>query len=88
MLAQDPRHRGTAIVTFDAPSLVTATVQLRVTGPQDWLDSEIGPGIVLFDTLNLKEAITDASRRVPGQRHGGAAQGKQHEEENESRSHS
>jgi outer membrane receptor protein involved in Fe transport len=33
-LAQDPRHRGTAIVTFDEPSLVTATVQLRVTGPQ------------------------------------------------------
>ncbi|HZI14473.1 MAG TPA: TonB-dependent receptor, partial [Myxococcus sp.] len=31
-LAQDPRHRGTAIVTFDEPSLVTATVQLRVTG--------------------------------------------------------
>ncbi|WP_407667512.1 TonB-dependent receptor [Myxococcus dinghuensis] len=33
-LAQDPRHRGTAIVTFDEPRLVTATVQLRVTGPQ------------------------------------------------------
>jgi outer membrane receptor protein involved in Fe transport len=33
-LAQDPRHRGSALVTFDNPSLVTATVQLRVTGPQ------------------------------------------------------
>ncbi|WP_370643923.1 TonB-dependent receptor plug domain-containing protein [Myxococcus sp. RHSTA-1-4] len=33
-LAQDPRHRGTAIVTFDDPALVTATVQLRVTGIQ------------------------------------------------------
>jgi iron complex outermembrane receptor protein len=33
-LAQDPRHRGTAIVTFDEPSLFTATLQLRVTGPQ------------------------------------------------------
>ncbi|WP_426755316.1 TonB-dependent receptor [Myxococcus sp. Y35] len=33
-LAQDPRHRGTAIVTFHDPDLVTATVQLRVTGPQ------------------------------------------------------
>ncbi|WP_420718283.1 TonB-dependent receptor [Pyxidicoccus sp. MSG2] len=33
-LAQDPRHRGTAIVTFDDPGLFTATVQLRVTGPQ------------------------------------------------------
>ncbi|NMO16767.1 TonB-dependent receptor [Pyxidicoccus fallax] len=33
-LAQDPRHRGTAILTFDDPAIVTATVQLRVTGPQ------------------------------------------------------
>ncbi len=33
-LAQDPRHRGTALVGFDDPALVTATVQLRVTGPQ------------------------------------------------------
>jgi iron complex outermembrane receptor protein len=33
-LAQDPRHRGTAILTFDDPALFTATVQLRVTGPQ------------------------------------------------------
>ncbi|MCP3139597.1 TonB-dependent receptor [Pyxidicoccus xibeiensis] len=33
-LAQDPRHRGTALVSFDEPSLFTATVQLRVTGPQ------------------------------------------------------
>ncbi|WP_241759657.1 TonB-dependent receptor [Pyxidicoccus parkwayensis] len=33
-LAQDPRHRGTAIVSFEDPALLTATVQLRVTGPQ------------------------------------------------------
>ncbi len=33
-LAQDPRHRGTAIVTFHDTALLTATLQLRVTGPQ------------------------------------------------------
>lgn len=33
-LAQDPRHRGTAILTFHDPDIVTATVQLRVTGAQ------------------------------------------------------
>jgi iron complex outermembrane receptor protein len=33
-LAQDPAHRGTAIVTFHDVALLTATVQLRVTGPQ------------------------------------------------------
>ncbi|MDY7227708.1 TonB-dependent receptor [Hyalangium rubrum] len=33
-LAQDPAHRATAIVTFDDPALLTATLQLRVTGPQ------------------------------------------------------
>nr|WP_224247002.1 TonB-dependent receptor [Hyalangium gracile] len=33
-LAQDPAHRGTAIVTFHDPTLLTATLQLRVTGPQ------------------------------------------------------
>jgi outer membrane receptor protein involved in Fe transport len=33
-LAQDPVHRGTAIVTFHDSALLTATVQLRVTGPQ------------------------------------------------------
>lgn len=33
-LAQDPRHRGTAILSFEDPALFTATVQLRVTGPQ------------------------------------------------------
>lgn len=33
-LAQDPVHRGTAIVTFHDPALLTATLQLRVTGPQ------------------------------------------------------
>jgi outer membrane receptor protein involved in Fe transport len=33
-LAQDPAHRGTAIVTFQDPAILTATVQLRVTGPQ------------------------------------------------------
>ncbi|NVJ13277.1 TonB-dependent receptor [Myxococcus sp. AM010] len=33
-LAQDPRHRGTAIITFHDPDIVTATVQLRATGAQ------------------------------------------------------
>jgi outer membrane receptor protein involved in Fe transport len=33
-LAQDPAHRGTAIVTFHDSELFTATLQLRVTGPQ------------------------------------------------------
>ncbi len=33
-LAQDPAHRGTAIITFHDPALLTATLQLRVTGPQ------------------------------------------------------
>ncbi len=33
-LAQDPVHRGTAIVTFHDAQLLTATLQLRVTGPQ------------------------------------------------------
>ncbi|AKQ63223.1 Colicin I receptor precursor [Myxococcus hansupus] len=33
-LAQDPRHRGTAIVTFHDPDIVTATVQVRMTGSQ------------------------------------------------------
>ncbi len=33
-LAQDPSHRGTAVVTFQDPALLTATAQLRVTGPQ------------------------------------------------------
>ena len=33
-LPQDPRHRGSLGVTFDAPSLLTATAQLRVLGPQ------------------------------------------------------
>jgi outer membrane receptor protein involved in Fe transport len=33
-LAQDPAHRGTAVVTFQDLALLTATVQLRVTGPQ------------------------------------------------------
>ncbi|WP_081465888.1 TonB-dependent receptor plug domain-containing protein [Stigmatella aurantiaca] len=52
-LAQDPRHRGTALVTFDEPSLLTATVQLRVIGPQ------------FEDDLNAREmggyAVVDAS---------------------------
>lgn len=33
-LAQDPVHRGTAVVTFHDAALLTATLQLRVTGPQ------------------------------------------------------
>ncbi len=33
-LPQDPAHRGTALVSFHDPRWVTATVQLRVTGPQ------------------------------------------------------
>lgn len=33
-LAQNPRHRGSALLTFDDPRLFTATVQLRVVGPQ------------------------------------------------------
>ncbi|QDE93213.1 ligand-gated channel protein [Myxococcus xanthus] len=33
-LAQDARHRGTAILTFHDPGIVTATVQLRLTGSQ------------------------------------------------------
>ncbi|RKH32326.1 TonB-dependent receptor [Corallococcus praedator] len=33
-LPQDPRHRGSLSVTFDEPSLLTATAQLRVVGPQ------------------------------------------------------
>lgn len=33
-LAQDPAHRGTALLGFQHPELLTATVQLRVTGPQ------------------------------------------------------
>lgn len=33
-LPQDPAHRATALVTFHEPRWVTATVQLRVTGPQ------------------------------------------------------
>jgi iron complex outermembrane recepter protein len=33
-LAQDPAHRGAAIVTFHDPALLTTTLQLRVTGPQ------------------------------------------------------
>jgi outer membrane receptor protein involved in Fe transport len=59
-LAQDPQHRGTALVTFDAPALFTATVQLRVTGPQ------------FEDDLNARRmggyAVVDASvsRRLVG----------------------
>ncbi|WP_225410440.1 TonB-dependent receptor [Stigmatella hybrida] len=59
-LAQDPQHRGTALVTFDAPALFTATVQLRVTGPQ------------FEDDLNTRRmggyAVVDASvsRRLVG----------------------
>jgi outer membrane receptor protein involved in Fe transport len=33
-LAQDPRHRFTAAVTFDDPAIVTATAQVRVVGAQ------------------------------------------------------
>ncbi len=57
-LAQDPRHRGTAIVTFDEPSLFTATVQLRVTGPQyeDDLNERGMGGYALVDVA--------ASRRL------------------------
>ncbi|AKF83906.1 ligand-gated channel protein [Myxococcus fulvus 124B02] len=33
-LAQDPRHRGAASLTFEDPRLFTTTVQLRVIGPQ------------------------------------------------------
>jgi len=33
-LAQNPRHRGSTLLTFDDPHLFTATVQLRVVGPQ------------------------------------------------------
>ncbi|WP_235685893.1 TonB-dependent receptor [Corallococcus silvisoli] len=33
-LPQDPRHRGSLAVTFDAPSIVSVTAQLRVFGPQ------------------------------------------------------
>lgn len=57
-LAQDPRHRGSAILTFDDPSLVTATVQLRVTGPQyeDDLNERGMGGYVVVDVA--------ASRRL------------------------
>ncbi|MFP2930282.1 TonB-dependent receptor, partial [Pyxidicoccus sp. 3LG] len=57
-LAQDPRHRGTAIVSFDDPALVTATVQLRVTGPQyeDDLNERGMGGYAVVDVA--------ASRRV------------------------
>ena len=50
-LAQDPRHRGTALVTFDDPRLVTATVQLRVTGPQfeDDLNERGLGGVLVVD---------------------------------------
>lgn len=33
-LAQDPQHRGSASLTFDHPSILTATAEVRVTGPQ------------------------------------------------------
>nr|WP_228531147.1 MULTISPECIES: TonB-dependent receptor [Myxococcaceae] len=50
-LPQDPRHRATLQLAFDDPRLVTATAQLRVTGPQfedDLNESGMG-GVALVD---------------------------------------
>jgi outer membrane receptor protein involved in Fe transport len=33
-LAQDPEHRGAAGATFDDPRILTASLQIRVSGPQ------------------------------------------------------
>lgn len=48
-------------------ALRTRVGKLRVTSPQDWLESDAGSRVVLVDTLNLKESITAADRRVVGE---------------------
>ncbi len=50
-LAQDPQHRGHAAVSFTAPCGLTATVQLRVNGPQFEDDQNLLPmaGYALLD---------------------------------------
>jgi outer membrane receptor protein involved in Fe transport len=58
-LAQDPAHRGTAAVTFQDPALLTATVQLRVTGPQfedDLNDRGMG-GYVVVDAFVSRRLV-------------------------------
>ncbi len=57
-LAQNPRHRGSALLTFEDPRLFTATVQLRVVGPQfeDDLNEAGMGGVALVDV--------SASRRL------------------------
>ncbi|KFE60765.1 Colicin I receptor precursor [Hyalangium minutum] len=58
-LAQDPAHRGTAIVTFHEPSLLTATVQLRVTGPQfeDDLNERGMGGYAVVDAFVSRQLV-------------------------------
>jgi outer membrane receptor protein involved in Fe transport len=58
-LAQDPVHRGTAIVTFHEPTLLTATVQLRVTGPQfeDDLNERGMGGYAVVDAFVSRQLV-------------------------------
>ncbi|AGC48599.1 TonB dependent receptor [Myxococcus stipitatus DSM 14675] len=56
-LAQDPRHRGAVSLTFEDPSLVTATVQLRATGPQfedDLNERRMGGALVVDAALSRR----------------------------------
>jgi len=57
-LAQDPVHRGNLRLTFDLPTLLVATVQVRFVGPQfeDDLNQLPMPGFLLIDLA--------ASRRI------------------------
>lgn len=58
-LAQDPGHRGTAVLTFHEPSLLTATVQLRVTGPQfeDDLNERGMGGYAVVDAFVSRQLV-------------------------------
>lgn len=58
-LAQDPVHRGTAVITFHEPSLLTATVQLRVTGPQfeDDLNERGMGGYAVVDAFVSRQLV-------------------------------
>ncbi|WP_338863356.1 TonB-dependent receptor [Myxococcus stipitatus] len=56
-LAQDPRHRGTVSLTFEDPALITATVQLRATGPQfedDLNERRMGGALVVDAALSRR----------------------------------
>ena len=57
-LAQDPVHRASASLTFDRPTVLTATVQARFVGAQfeDDLNQLPMPGFLIVDLA--------ASRRI------------------------